>query len=434
MLLEICEKMLGFYSCCSVKRTNSAYAKSVVHFKELSLFIFSQRQFMEKKKCCFEQDFDVIHLSKYYKPHNGGVESVVCDLAESSGGFKVGVVAVDAKRGSFEIINDVSIFRGSVNVNVSSAPFSLGYIRNVLRLSKGGVIHVHLPNPLANLSVLVAAWAGRDISKLVLHWHSDIVKQKKMLVLYRPLLNWLLKKATLIIVTSEAYLLMSEQLRNVKDKCRVVPIGIGSLAPAVDMEKVKEVKDAYLNERVVFSLGRHIYYKGFEDLIAAASQVENAIFLIGGEGPDTAKYHKIIQEMELDDKVKLIGRVAEEELPSLYAAADVFCLPSKEKSEAFGVVQLEAMSVGTPVVSTNIQGSGVPWVNKHDESGIVCEPGRPEELARAITYLLDNPQERARLGAGAKQRFEEVFERQKMVAEVDKIYRSLLGPVDEAEI
>ena len=368
----------------------------------------------------------LIQLSKFYKPYSGGLESVVADIAEGVNGFKVSVLAADPNNlTQSEIINNIEVIRSKEYFNFASTSFAPGYIIDLIKHSDNSILHVHLPNPLANIALFLAFLGGQDLSQVVIHWHSDIIKQKYLLTLYKPLQSWLLKKAKVIIVTSQRYLDSSEPLMPYRDKCIVVPIGIDSIQPKVNENLVLSLKSKYRGKKIVFSLGRHIYYKGFEYLIEAARKVENSVFLIGGKGPDTHKYISMIKEYNLEDRVKLIGRVEDEELPSYYAAADVFCFPSIEKSEAFGVVQLESMSVSTPVISTDIAGSGVPWVNKHGESGLVCEPKDVKSLAEALNRVLNNNELHKSLSKGAYLRYLKYFTKDKMINKTEQVYKDI---------
>ena len=368
---------------------------------------------------------NIYQMSKYYKPYSGGLESVVSDIAENIP-CEVTVLASDSE-GLIkkEIINSVQVIRSKEYFTLASTPISPGYIWNVIKYSRDCILHVHLPNPLSNIGIYMAWIFKRDISKIVVHWHSDIVKQKMLLKIYKPLQDWLLKKAKFIIVTSEEYLDNSEALIPFKSKCVVIPIGISSMESKVSPKIVEEIKNKYQGKRIIFSLGRHIYYKGFEYLIESALKVENTVFLIGGKGPDTEKYNQMIIKFGLQDKVHLIGRVEDDDLPSYYAAADIFAFPSTEKSEAFGVVQLEAMSVGTPVVSTNIIGSGVPWVNKNENSGLICSVKDSNSLSDSINRILDDEILYDSLSLGAKQRYLDYFTKEKMVEKIEAVYAQM---------
>lgn len=328
----------------------------------------------------------VLHLSKYYKPFSGGLEQVVADLAEGSQSrnVKTSVLCVshDASMSRREYINDVEIFRCKSYMHFSSADISFEYI-NLFRkiVSDFDVIHIHLPNPLANLALLVGDLTGK---KVVIHWHSDIVKQKFLVQFYKPLQEWLLKRADSIIVTSPLYASESKYLKSYMDKVVTIPIGISSLQTCNSCYDLS-LRERYKNKKVVFALGRLVYYKGFEYLVEAASHLpDDYVVVIGGNGPEKPKLQKLISKHGLKDKVELVGFIHDDDLQNYFKICDVFCLPSVEKSEAYGVVQLEAFSFGKPVVSCSIVGSGVGWVNKHLTSGYVVKPKSAVELADGI--------------------------------------------------
>lgn len=169
-----------------------------------------------------------------------------------------------------------------------------------------------------------------------------------------------------------------------------------------------------------------IYYKGFENLIDAATNLpDDSCVVIGGTGELFESLQQRIIQKGLKDKVYLVGRISEQEMSAYYKAADLFCLPSILRSEAFGVVLLEAMAYSLPIVTTNILGSGVPWVNQHNKTGINVEPNNTEELAEAINYLLNNKEVAKSMGYAAKKRFESEFKASDMVNRVIDLYDTI---------
>ncbi len=375
---------------------------------------------------------NILQLSKFYKPYNGGIESVVSDLAEglSKYGHVVTVLATDnANSPKYEIINSVKVYRAKEWFSFAKVSVAPSYFLNVIRnYAKSDVVHIHMPNPLANMACLFASFFCKNKCKIIVHWHSDIIKQKRLLMLYGFFVNRLLNKCDKIIVTSKVYLDYSLQLKKFTSKCLIVPIGIDSLKNSIMDELVNGIKSKYNGKKIVFALGRHIYYKGFEYLIEAAGKTnDNVVFILGGQGPDTEKYKKLIIKNKLEDRFFLVGKINEKELASYFKACDVFCFPSVEKSEAFGVVQLEAMSVGVPVISTNICGSGVPWVNKHLTSGLICEPKSVDSLSQALDQILSDESLLERLSDGALLRYEEIFTKDSMIEMTEKIYKNLRG-------
>jgi rhamnosyl/mannosyltransferase len=157
-----------------------------------------------------------------------------------------------------------------------------------------------------------------------------------------------------------------------------------------------------------------VYYKGVEFLVDAMAHSTGTLIL-AGDGPLEGALRARVSAQDMDGRVMFAGRVSDEDLPAYYHAADVFVLPSIAKTEAFGVVQVEAMAAGVPVVSTSLN-TGVPWVNQHNVSGLVVEPGSADALAQALNYLATGPDLRARLGRGAAARAGQLFSVEQMIA------------------
>lgn len=190
---------------------------------------------------------------------------------------------------------------------------------------------------------------------------------------------------------------------------------------------IRKIKDRYKGKKIIFSLGRLVTYKGYEFLIAATKYLkDNYMILIGGTGALREKLQEEINSMHLRGKVKLLGHVSDEELPSYYGACDVFCLSSVQKTEAFGIVQIEAMSCGKPVVATKIPHSGVSWVNAHEESGINVVPGDAYALAKAIEAIAENGAAYDRYSEGALNRYQKLFTKEKMIAKCKELYDGLM--------
>lgn len=366
----------------------------------------------------------ILHLSKYYKPYSGGIEQVVADICEgcNSNGVESVVLAINHEnKNSIYEVNGTKVHSFKSNLNYASADFSLGYINGLRRIiADFDILHIHLPNPLANLAVFLAKSKGK---KIVIHWHSDIVKQKKLKFFYKPLQSWLLKRADLIITTSPIYGEHSKDLSKYRDKITTIPIGINPNNYKVNSQKVNEIKRRYADKKIIFALGRLVYYKGFEYLVdAAANLPENYIVLIGGNGEEKPKIVDRINKLELQNKVELLGFVKDIDLPAYFVACDAFCLPSIEKSEAFGVVQIEAFLFNKPVVSCSILGSGVGWVNKNNVSGFVVPPKNSDELSTALLNATSESNKFPEL----KNYFEENFDAHVMVSRTCEFYDLLL--------
>lgn len=367
----------------------------------------------------------ILQLGKFY-PIQGGVEKVMYDLmcGLSNRGIDCDMMCA-ALDGSQEVVKVNE--RGRVLTfptirkvaGTMIAPSIISELRKIC--SDYDIIHVHHPDPMVGLALWLSGFKG----KVVLHWHSDIVKQKLALAIYRPIQNWLLRRANVIVGTTPVYLKESPYLQNVQHKIKCLPIGI---EPIVDVpeDKVSELRKKYEGKKIVFSLGRLVPYKGYDYLIEAAQYTsDDCVILIGGAGPMYNELKEKIKELGLTGKVELLGRVSNEDLPVYYHACDIYCMSSIQKTEAFGIVQIEAMSCGKPLIATNIPESGVSWVNKHGVSGLNVTPMKPREIADAIHSILSNKDTYQRLAYGSSERFKETFHIDKMIEGCQKIYECL---------
>jgi rhamnosyl/mannosyltransferase len=289
------------------------------------------------------------------------------------------------------------------------------------------VLHAHMPDPMSALAV----WVTRPSARLVLHWHSDVIRQRRAMKLYRPLQTWLLRRSDAIIATSRAYLEASEPLQPWKHKVRVIPIGIADRESCADREKVDAIRQRFAGKHIVFALGRMTYYKGFEQLVDAAALLPpEAAVLIGGTGNRLCHLAEQVAQRGLGDRVHLLGDISDLELPSYFAACDVFCLPSTGRAEAFGIAMIEAMMMGKPVVAADIPGSGVPWINVDGVTGLNVPVRQPAALAGALALLMSNDELRQRMGHAARRRYLDEFTAERMTQRTIDLYRqSMKGPL-----
>ena len=368
----------------------------------------------------------VLQLGKFY-PVRGGVEKVMYDLLVglSERGIPCDMLCANLEKGKTEIeltpMNRVICTKTLMQKYATM--ISLQMITTLRRIAPSyDIIHVHHPDPMAALALRLSGYRG----KVVLHWHSDIVKQKKLLGLYLPLQKWLIRRANLIVGTTPVYISSSAHLSDVQQKCTYLPIGIDPILQ--DEEAVARLKDQYRGKRIVFSLGRLVHYKGYKYLIEAARYLDDSyMVLIGGAGILREELQAQIDENGLSGRVKLLDRLPDKDLPAYYGACDVYCLSSIMKTEAFAIVQIEAMSCGKPVVSCDIEGSGVPWVNKDGVSGLVVPPENGKALADAILRITNNNTLYQRLSEGAGQRFEQLFGKERMIDKCLEIYQQILN-------
>lgn len=281
------------------------------------------------------------------------------------------------------------------------------------------IVHIHHPDPMAALALFLSGYRGR----VILHWHSDIVSQRFFLFFYRPLQAWLTRRAERIIGTTPVYLEASKDLASVQEKTCCIPIGVEPIQ--CNLQKVSTFLAKYPNKKLIFALGRLVPYKGFDCLVRAASHLSDDFrVLIGGTGPMRCELEQQIRRMGLEGKVELLGFVSDADVPVFFGACDVFVMSSQWKTEAFGIVQVEAMSCAKPVVATTIPESGVSWVNEHGMSGLNVPPQNPEAMADAIVRICADADTYQRYAAGAKARYEACFTLRSMLDRIIAIYEN----------
>lgn len=357
----------------------------------------------------------IVHFAKFYPPEYGGIESVTQALAEdhAEAGQDVKVVCFTRDNSRMNKINNISFIKVKILAEISSQPLALSYLGACTRAAKNAeVVHVHTPNMLAALAVLRLP---RHV-RVVIHWHADIENKGTIGRLVRPIERAMLRRADIVVTTTKAYAEASHALAAFKDRIKVIPIGIA--------DNDKAPKFEITTPPYVLFVGRLVPYKGLSILLDAIAAVQSDVELrIVGVGPLMNELQAQATSLDIADRVKFMDRVGEDQLQSLMERAAIFCLPSINRLEAFGVVLLEAMRAGRAIISTNISGSGVPWVNA---MGLTVPAGDATALAEAIDRLLANPDETARLGELARSRFKRDFSRELMTNRFLSLYQNLL--------
>ncbi len=364
----------------------------------------------------------VLHIYKDYYPVLGGIENHLRLLAEglAKRGLEVTVLVTNLTGQTTTLeMNKVRIIKAGRLTTLASTPLSLSLLLIVRRL-KPDIAHLHFPYPWGELAHL---WLGRA-RRTVITYHSDIVRQRSLLRFYQPFLWHLLAKADRIIASSDRYLKTSFYLNRYAEKSTVIPHGIDLKrfsSPPADAEAIRK---RYGSPLLLF-VGRLRYYKGLQYLLEAMPGIE-ARLLIVGKGPMEKEWLNLATELGLSKRVTFMGEVPEEELPLYYHACDIFVLPASEQSEAFGIVQLEAMACGKPVVCTEL-GTGTSYVNIDGQTGLVVPPRDPAALAGAIERLLNDPGLREEMGQRAKERVEKEFSHERMIDTTLALYEEVLS-------
>lgn len=371
----------------------------------------------------------VLQVSKFYWPVRGGIESAVFELTEglNRAGLRTDVLCAHQQAVSetdhfdvgYQVVRAASL---GMLLSTSMAPAMVSHLRRLV--PDHDVLHLHMPDPMAALALYLV----RPRCRVVVHWHSDVIRQRKALKLYGPLQTWLLARADAIVATSQAYVDASAPLQPWRSKVQVIPIGISDSHFRADHVRAAEIRRQYRGRKLVFSLGRMTYYKGFDVLIeAAAALPDDTAVLIGGTGELIDRFRADVARRGLAGKVHLLGEIPEADLPSHFEACDVFCLPSKSRSEAYGIAMVEAMMMGKPIVAADIAGSGVPWVNEPGVTGLNVPVGQPAALAHALAQLLADAPLRQRFGGAARRRYLDEFTAERMTARTIELYHGLAG-------
>lgn len=365
----------------------------------------------------------ILHVYKDYYPVLGGIENHIKILAESQAnmGFDVTVLTTAPSRETtIENINSVKVIKAARVQTISRTPISLSLIKWMHNL-KMDIAHLHFPYPMGEFANYFFGQAVHT----VITYHSDIIKQRFILQLYKPLLIKVLEKADRIIATSPQYRETSPFLKRISYKCTVIPLGI-DISRFSKPEKLmsREIRGKYKTPKMLLFVGRLRYFKGLKYLIEAMKSVDAKLLIIG-TGPDEHFLKTAASKEGLNEKIVFLGDIADTDLPAYYDACDIFILPSSHRSEAFGTVLIEAMASGKAVISTEL-GTGTSFVNIHGETGFVVPPRNSTSLAEAITRLLTDDSLRKEFAVNSKKRAEE-FSKERLNKRIAELYTEVLN-------
>ncbi|HEX8823177.1 MAG TPA: glycosyltransferase [Archangium sp.] len=372
----------------------------------------------------------VLQLGKYYAPYRGGMETHLSGLCEElKGRVELEVlVSNTAPRTVHEVVHGVPVTRCAELVKLASTSLNPTLPLELSR-RRYDVLHMHFPHPMAVMGYLGSVRPRRH--GLVITYHSDIVRQKRLLKLYGPFMQKALARADAILVGSPNYVETSEALRPHRARCHVVPFGIDVSRFQRTPEReaaAATIRARYGGAPLLMGVGRLVYYKGFDHAIRALRQVEGAHLLLVGEGPLRAELEALARSCGVAERVHFLGKLGDEELLALYYACDAYVLSSVTRAEAFALVQLEALACGLPVINTALD-SGVPFVSRHEESGLTVPPGDEAALAAAMRRMLGSPEQRGAWGEAGRARVLAEFSQARMGQRVLDVYREVLGRV-----
>lgn len=369
----------------------------------------------------------VLHISKYYSPCIGGVENICKYIVDGQPKDSVAVVCFDeGRRDCVDFVNGVKVWRVGTWINISRQALSLSYFRVLYRAIqefKPDIIQFHWANPFP--AAVLLTMLPKNI-KLIIHWHMDIINQKRIYPLIKPIETALLKRANLVVVTSPQYRDGSIPLLSFRSKIRIVQNAINEdmmkLRPD-DEFRIKELKSKYDNKKIIFFVGRHISYKGLPYLLEAEKYIkEECVLIIAGSGPLTDS----LKSQCKSSRVHFVGRLSDDELRWYHYAATIFAFPSITKNEAFGVALAEAMYASTPAVTFHIEGSGVNWVCLDQLTGFEVPNGDCRAYANAIDRLLADEELATRMGHAGHKRVVENFTIPLMNASMNQCYNEIM--------
>ncbi len=362
----------------------------------------------------------VLQLGKFYPPHRGGMEAhleSLCVGLKDSVSLQV-LVSGTTRHTVVENVGGVEVTRLGRLAEAAATSICPEMIAR-LRHDDSDIVHLHHPNPFATLAILASRHKGR----IVVTYHSDVIRQKILNQPFQMLLRRLLNRSSAIIATSPNYVDSSPVLPAYRDICRIIPLGMPVAAfDNADPAAVEAIRRRY-GSRIVLSVGRLVYYKGYQYLVDAMRRIDGVALIIGS-GPLADTLKERARRAGVENRVQLLGDV--EDLRPYYKAASVFALPSIARSEAFGIVQTEAMACGTPVVNTRLE-TGVPFVSRDNVTGFTVAPKDAAALAEAIQYLLDHEELRLSFGANARRRVDARFTQEYMAAQTLDLYHQVLG-------
>lgn len=368
----------------------------------------------------------ITQITRFAYPHDGGVEAVIYQISHSLSDSEF-----DKEVYCCSNTNKTSVDEGVKHVRCK---YLFDFAANSvspemffrMMFLKTDILHLHMP---VMQSVII--WAILHLfgfpryKKLTITYHSDVVGYDKYMKYFGGIYRYFLSKVDKIHVLSPDLIESSDLLREFKDKCTVIPYGIELSKDNSNDDKVAEIKNKYAGKKILFSCGRLVKYKGFKYAIEAMKNIDNAVYLLGGNGTLKEEFVNYIKENNLSEKVILLGRVSDEDLDSYYKACDIYLFPSVMKSEAFGIVQLEAMFYGKPVINTYL-GTGVNFVSLNNETGLTVEPCNSEQLSNAVKTLCDNDDLRNEYGNNAKNRVETVFNLENLKKCYSDFFKDLL--------
>ncbi|MCL2103047.1 MAG: glycosyltransferase [Syntrophorhabdaceae bacterium] len=358
----------------------------------------------------------ILHLGKYFPPERGGMEAVLKSFSEATGSFIENYCLVADRRGKTRVESfgstTVHYLRQTCTFLLAPVLPSLPFVlRRLRRYEQFDVILLHYPNPMAMLALFLLLLTGKKREKIVIWNHADVLLEERwkraLYAFFRPIEEFVFRRVDAFVAATPNHASSSDTFRRFTERTCVIPYALQDSWFVID-EKEKEAA-ARACERIggpfLLFVGRLVPYKGLSTLVCAADRIPCRIAIVGA-GPLEQELEKEIKAKGLSDRVLLLGEV--EDIRPYFLACEFFVLPSVSGLEGFGIVQIEAMALGKPVVCSDLP-TGVTYVNAHGETGLVFPVGDDAALAEACGRLLSDQEFRERLGKNARDRTLRMF-------------------------
>lgn len=368
---------------------------------------------------------NVLHFYKTYHPESfGGSEQVINQIIRSTSSLGVESEVLSLTRSgdcSSLLVDGHRVHRARLNLEIASTGLSFEVFGRFKQLAnQADLIHYHYPWPMMDLVHFVT----RLKKPCLVSYHSDIVRQKKLLKLYQPLQKKFLSSVNKIVAASPNYLKTSQVLAEYPDKTCVIPYGLDETTyPKASTELLSKWRNQ-LGTRFFLFVGMLRYYKGLNVLLDALQGLDYPMVIVGN-GPCEQALQQQALRLGLK-QVTFLGAVSEEDKAALLELSYAFVFPSNVRSEAFGISLLEAAMFGKPMISCEI-GSGTTYINIHNNTGLVVEPNDSNALAEAMTFLWEQDEVATKMGQQARQRYLDVFTAKQMALSYQALYQSLLS-------
>ncbi|WP_409318220.1 glycosyltransferase family 4 protein [Pseudomonas sp. KCJK9016] len=366
----------------------------------------------------------VLHFFKTYLPDSvGGIEQVIFQLCESGAqhGIEGQVLTLSANPEPAVLqLGQHEVHRARLDIQFASTGFSWSVFKRFRELAaEADVINYHFPWPFMDL----VHFASGLNKPSVVTYHSDIIRQKHLLKLYRPLMNRFLSSADRIVAASPNYLHTSDVLQQFQDKTRVIPYGLNKTGyPQPDAERLNRWRQQ-LGDKFFLFVGVMRYYKGLHILLDALKDVDYPVVIVGA-GPLEQELHAQAAALGLRN-IHFLGRLSDEDKVALLQLSYAIVFPSHLRSEAFGISLLEGAMYGKPMISSEI-GTGTSYINIHNETGLVVPPSHPQAFREAMRTLWENPTRAAEMGLKAEARYRQLFTADEMGRKWTELYQELL--------